>query len=363
MTNKNKIKFADFVVQQMNCPRDFSIWRLKHAHDFLHLGCPINEKNIKKYAEEFGSSTSVHRLEIERTLRKLLAPKITTPNKELFTSPSTVYQLSDEQEESLKKFSNWLLYTRELSANTVRSYVWTVRRYLSIYKTVSQKGVQMYKQQLMDSNLARATINIRLNGIISYAGFLGVKIEIKLLKKIRVLECNNVPSEPEMKAFLNTANKINHYWYLVARCLSTTGVRVHELLKITYQDIINGQVLLIGKGGKPRRIYFQKGFTAEVQKYMLTKCVLMTDRFCTKTARGVAQQIRLYAKKADLDLTKFHPHAFRHYFAKQYLKKKPSDIIGLQHLLGHTSIETTALYLARSFDEVFKDYQKTVTWK
>ena len=166
-----------------------------------------------------------------------------------------------------------------------------------------------------------------------------------------------------MTRYLDYVKGKNLYWYLVSRCLSTTGLRVHELLKVTYRDILNGSVILIGKGSKQRRIFFQRRFIEEIKEYLEARSVLLDERFCPKTTRGVAQQINLYSKQAHLDPTKFHPHAFRHYFAKQYLRSNPSDIIGLQNLLGHSSIETTSIYLQRSYEEQLSDYHNNVIWQ
>ncbi len=104
---------------------------------------------------------------------------------------------------------------------------------------------------------------------------------------------------------------------------------MHELLRLTHKDIIAGGTILIGKGDKPRRVFFQKKFIGEVSDWLRLSGKMPEERFCAKTARGVAQQLRFYASKAALDLSKFHPHAFRHYFAKQYLKRNPTDIVGL----------------------------------
>jgi site-specific recombinase XerD len=56
-----------------------------------------------------------------------------------------------------------------------------------------------------------------------------------------------------------------------------------------------------------------------------------------------------------------HAHAFRHFFAKMFLKKT-KDIIQLADLLGHGSVDTTRIYLQKSYDEQQRDFNKNVTW-
>lgn len=366
MTTKAKLKFADYIIRLMTCPRSVELWKIKAAEAFLKSGAKVSKKGIKEYIKTLGLTGCHSPSEIEAVLYGLITqkPERQKPVKEPeTTSELRKHQLSDDVEDSLNAFGRWLIQIREFSINTARSYSWSARNYLEMFQTVSQKDAIQYKQYLLSTGLNHKTINIRMSGVLAYAKFLGKNLEIKRLKVPRSIECNNVPSEEDMRVYLEYVRAKNLYWYLMSRCLSTTGLRVHELLKITYGDILKGSVVLIGKGGKPRRIFFQDRFVEEIKEYLGTRNTLAGERICPKTPRGVAQQINAYSKQAGLDSTKFHPHAFRHYFAKQYLKRNPSDIVGLQNLLGHSSIETTSIYLQRSYEEQLADYHNNVTWQ
>lgn len=367
MTNKAKLIFADYTsnfIRPGNL-RNAEMWKINAVEKFLESGASISKKGIRQYVSTLDLSGCRAPSEVEAVLLGLISPKITKKVAAKQSNGASAYTniLSREFDDSVKAFDKWLIQSQEFSPNTAKSYVHSARQYLMMFNNVSQKEAVEYKQHLLTTGLSRKTINLRLSGVTSYAKFLGKKIDLKRLRVPRALECNNVPSESEMITFLAKVDEINHYWYLIARCLSTTGLRVHELLKITFQDILNGSVILVGKGGKPRRVFFQRKLVEEVEDYLSYKNVLLDERICPKTARGVAQQIRAYSKKAGLDVSKFHPHAFRHYFAKQYLKKNPTDIVGLQNLLGHSSIETTSIYLQRSYEEQLKDFHKNVTWE
>ena len=65
--------------------------------------------------------------------------------------------------------------------------------------------------------------------------------------------------------------------------------------------------------------------------------------------------------KAGIKKEKIHPHAFRHFFAKMFLSKT-NDIITLADLLGHGKIETTRIYLRKSYDEQKREFDSAVTW-
>ena len=62
-----------------------------------------------------------------------------------------------------------------------------------------------------------------------------------------------------------------------------------------------------------------------------------------------------------IDSKKMHAHAFRHFFAKMFLKKT-KDVIQLADLLGHGSVDTTRIYLQKSYDEQQREFNKNVTW-
>ena len=370
MTNKAKLIYADYMLEFVKPGnlRFVEMWKPQAIRRFLESGTPLNKKGVEAYVSALPPAGTASPAEIESLLLGLISAtkaKRTSDTHSDNNLPSKEQGpglLNAEKQQSLADFQLWMAKQRELSPNTIRSYAHSVKLYLQQYSSLNQKDVVAYKQALLAGGAARQTI-LRMNSIANYAKFLGKKIEIKRARIIRTLECNNVPSESEMTVFLAKADIINHYWYLVARCLSTTGVRVHELLKITYRDILNGNVVLIGKGEKPRRIFFQAKFIDEIKDYLKGRTLILDERFCPKTTRGVAQIIRSYAGKAGLDVTKFHPHAFRHYFAKQYLKNNPNDIVGLQGLLGHSSIETTSIYLRRSYEEQMNDFRNNVTWE
>ena len=68
-----------------------------------------------------------------------------------------------------------------------------------------------------------------------------------------------------------------------------------------------------------------------------------------------------WGKACGIDPKKMHPHAFRHFFAKMFLKKN-KDVIQLADLLGHGSVDITRIYLQKSYDEQKREFNRSVTW-
>lgn len=79
------------------------------------------------------------------------------------------------------------------------------------------------------------------------------------------------------------------------------------------------------------------------------------------TQRSLCQSMKDWGDKCGIDRSKMHPHAFRHFFAKMYLKKN-NDVVQLADLLGHGSIDTTRIYLQKSYDEQKKEFNRSVVW-
>lgn len=79
------------------------------------------------------------------------------------------------------------------------------------------------------------------------------------------------------------------------------------------------------------------------------------------TTRGIAQQLKNYAKKYGISEKVVYPHSFRHRYAKNFLEKF-NDIALLADLMGHESIETTRIYLRRTASEQQEIVDQIVTW-
>ena len=79
------------------------------------------------------------------------------------------------------------------------------------------------------------------------------------------------------------------------------------------------------------------------------------------TARGIAQQLKLFANKYGINAAVVYPHSFRHRFAKNFLERF-NDLALLADLMGHESIETTRIYLRRTATEQQAIVDKIVNW-
>lgn len=170
----------------------------------------------------------------------------------------------------------------------------------------------------------------------------------------RVLEANEVERLLGTFSGAPTARRNRALVALMWR----SGVRVGEALALRLGDLDSrsGEVAVLhGKGGKARRTAMDRRGWEELDRWLAMRRRLGIGRgapvFCTLKGGPIAQpyvrtMLRRKAARADLDVRRVHPHAFRHAFALGLAREgKPVDHI--RQLLGHASLATTAAYLAR----------------
>ena len=117
-------------------------------------------------------------------------------------------------------------------------------------------------------------------------------------------------------------------------------------------------------GFKDGEVNFAGQLQAEVKAYVKEshKTGYVAVGKCGRlTQRSLCQSMKDWGDKCGIDRSKMHPHAFRHFFAKMYLKKN-NDVVQLADLLGHGSIDTTRIYLQKSYDEQKKEFNRSVVW-
>ena len=146
-------------------------------------------------------------------------------------------------EEYLKK--------KNLSQNTIRSYLFTVKQYQSKYLILNKKNLQAYKTFLVE-NYKIKTVNLRIQAINSYLKHLKKdNLRLPLLKLQQKNFLENVISEADYEYFKKCLkNEKEMYWYFVIRFITATGARISELIqfkvehiKIGYFDFIKNTTL------------------------------------------------------------------------------------------------------------------------
>lgn len=148
--------------------------------------------------------------------------------------------------------------------------------------------------------------------------------------------------------------------------LSSTGVRVGELVKLNKTDINfeERSCIVFGKGSKEREVYFDARTKLHLEKYLSMRnddnpalFVSLLSPYDRLEISGV--EIRLRKIGANLDLQRVHPHKFRRTMATKAIDKG-MPIEQVQRLLGHTKIDTTLQYAMVNQNNVKMSHHKYI---
>ena len=288
-----------------------------------------------------------------------------TKKKSEIKSLEKLSAISEKNRKLMNDFIYSLTQEEDYSPHTLSLYSFSVKKYFEYANEISADNYKRFVRTLEEQGMSPATIRLRITALERLSEFVKKPIRLKRPKFTRKLDTDNVPTEQEYERLLAyLATKRNKDSYFFIKILATTGARVSEFLQFTWQDIIDGEVTLKGKGNKYRRFFFQKSLQKEVMQYVKgtgKTGLVATGRYGTITDRGLNTNMKNWGKACGIDPKKMHPHAFRHFFAKMFLKRN-KDVIQLADLLGHGSIDTTRIYLQKSYDEQKKEFNRSVTW-
>ena len=271
--------------------------------------------------------------------------------------------LSDDKQKiecDLDGFKKWL-ENKGRSDNCVDTYVRGVELFYRKYKVMNVVNLTEYEKEI-NSKFSPKTVNLRIAGMTSYfryTGFTGY--EFRRAKEQKRTFCNNAINEEQYNQLIDWAKDNSIKAWLIAKVIAGTGVRVSELIGLETKDLDRGYADIIGKGNKQRRIYFPNKLVEEIKDKCGKEYVVENRYGAQMTTRGVSQLLKNAGEKAGIPKEVMHPHSFRHFFAKQFLKEK-NDISLLGDLLGHSDISTTAIYTRLTSEEQKEQINKLVNW-
>lgn len=148
--------------------------------------------------------------------------------------------------------------------------------------------------------------------------------------------------------------------------LASTGMRVGELVLLNRDDIDfeNRECVVLGKGNKQRKVYFDARAKIHLQNYLNSRTdgnpalfVSLQKPHNRLQIRGV--EIRLHELGEKLSLCRIHPHKFRRTLATMAIDKG-MPIEQVQQLLGHQSVDTTLQYAMVNQANVKQSHKKFI---
>ncbi|MDO4289022.1 MAG: tyrosine-type recombinase/integrase [Eubacterium sp.] len=250
----------------------------------------------------------------------------------------------------------------EKAEATAKKYLRDVRELWAYLKgePPTKENLIAYREWLMHKNQVQ-TVNGKLSAINHFLDYLGLKnLRLKLFRIQRKAfrEEKRMLTEAEYRRLLDTARlKNNERLYHIMLTIAGTGIRVSELSFITVEAVKKGQAEIHLKG-KDRIILLPKALRKRLRDY--AKKMRIEAGYIFKTRNGnpldrsnICHDMKKLCAAAAVASDKVFPHNFRHLFARTFFAIE-KNIAHLADILGHSSVETTRIYLAASAGE----YQK-----
>lgn len=138
--------------------------------------------------------------------------------------------------------------------------------------------------------------------------------------------------------------------YLLFATLWHTGLRISEALSLSLDSIRGCDIRVQGKGGKIRYVPVKPQLINDLLRYSLEIELPHGAPFFSISRSQAHRLLTKYALEAGIERP-LHCHLFRHGFAVNFLRQMP-NLVYLQELLGHSSIETTRIYVRAALPDV-----------
>lgn len=262
-------------------------------------------------------------------------------------------------EKQIVAFAEYLK-SEERSKNTVTKYIRDVKAF-AVYvgnAQVTKEIVISYKSKLLSESYAVRSINSMLASINSLFVFLGW--ENLKVKSIRIQSPIYCPAERELtKAeyirLVNVAGqKGNERLKLLIQTICGTGIRVSELQYITVEEVKCGETMVSLKG-KTRAVFIVRKLQKNLLRYAAEQKITSGAIFITRNGKpmnrtNIWREMKRLCKQAGVNPQKVFPHNLRHLFARTFYGIE-KDIAKLADILGHSSINTTRIYIVTTGNE------------
>ena len=223
------------------------------------------------------------------------------------------------------------------------------------FKYISTNDLRDYLSNYQNkSNVSKVTLDNLRRILSSFFSWLEeenfiLKSPVRRIKKIKTAQTIKETYTDEVLETLRDYCH-NDRDLAIIDLLASTGMRVGELVRLNREDIDfeNRECVVFGKGEKERKVYFDARAKIHIIRYLESRTddnnalfVSLLKPYKRLKISGVEIRLRELGRK--LKLPRVHPHKFRRTLATKAIDKG-MPIEQVQHLLGHTKIDTTLQY-------------------
>ena len=246
------------------------------------------------------------------------------------------------------------LREEEKSHATTDKYLRDVRSFREFTgrRSVTRELLVAYKQSLIEKGYAVRSINSILasvNSLLRYLGWSECRVKsIRTQRQIYCPEEKELTREEYLRLVDTSKRKGNERLHMILQTICGTGIRVSELRFITVEAARRGEAVVTCKA-KTRTVFIVNKLRQLLLRYAKRRNIKAGPIFVTRTGKAmnrtnIWREMKGLCEEAGVDPRKVFPHNLRHLFARTFYGIQ-KDISRLADVLGHSSIDTTRIYI------------------
>ena len=262
-------------------------------------------------------------------------------------------------ERELARFAGYLR-REEREASTIEAYLRAARKFAAWLdgRAVTKELAAAWKAALTEQGYRPVSINAMLSAINKLFVCMGredCKVRYLRLQRQMFRKAERELTRAEYQRLLDTAQiRGDIRLLLLLETLCATGIRVSEVRYITVEAAWNG-VAEITLKGKIRTILLPGKLCRKLLKYAKKRNIRQGQIFLTRNGNGLSRkfiwsEMKKLCESAKVSRSKVFPHNLRSLFARTFYAAC-RDVVRLADVLGHSSIETTRIYLLSTAKE------------
>ena len=276
-----------------------------------------------------------------------------------------------QNSECIEMFEKYLTEDKKASANTLSSYLRDIRQLADYLDKHTDHGIHdaeaedlaEYIAMLRSEGKSVATVSRSIASIKCLYSHLFIKQLITVNPAQGLIPDKNTQKLPEIltskevELLLEQPECVDAKGYrdrAMLELLYATGIRVSELQFITVEAVKHGFAKVNCKG-KSRTVFIVKTLQKKLLKYVNRHHINSGSVFITKTGKpinrtNIWREMKQLCRDANVNPSKVFPHNLRHLFARTFYGIE-KDIAKLADILGHSSINTTRIYIVSTGEE------------
>lgn len=264
------------------------------------------------------------------------------------------------------QFEDYLRHD-EREESTIEAYLRSLTRFAEWAdgRAVTKELAMEWKTALSEAGYRPISVNAMLAAVNKFFTCMGREdCKVKYLKLQRQMfrKSEKDLSKEEYQRLVQAAHeKGDLRMELILETICATGIRVGELKYITVEAVRAG-VAEIALKGKIRTILLPHRLCRKLQKYAKQQKIASGKIFLTQDGLPVSRQsiwtrMKALCEAAGVERSKVFPHNLRSLFARSFYGSC-HDVVRLADVLGHSSIETTRIYLMSTGKEYLRQLDK-----